>query len=562
MNFSTEIKNSLANLFKARFPYIYIPTWEESRACELVKEIAKDESVIKVVRKVYVWNQTDGFADAETGKKISDTATPIKGLEFVDKNNENAIYIFKDLHNFFGVSNRNADYALIRKMRNLIPVLREGQFRENIVLVSPQLIIPEDMQKEISVFEFPFPTVNEIYELLNQMLAENGINSSLSDADKVALSKSALGLTLQEAENAFSRAIVKNKGLDKEAIGVIFEEKNQVIRKTGILEFIKSDLDVADIGGLENLKNWLLKRKNSWSESAKRYNIPAPKGVLITGVPGCGKSLTAKAMSSIWQLPLLKLDMGKIFSGIVGSSEENMRRAIATAEAVSPSILWVDEIEKGLGGTGSTGDSGTSTRVFGTFLTWMQEKTAPVFVIATANNINSLPPELLRKGRFDEIFFVDLPTLEERKKIFEVHLKKRLSGIEVARNIVIDSEFLEKLALMTEGFVGAEIEQVVITALYEAFFNQRDIAKEDFYNAIESTVPLSVTQKESIMRLREWANVRAVSATGCSDRQPAHTEQKPVSSPNPKPEDESSDNSGSDGNDSMSSDRGGRILDF
>ncbi len=211
-------------------------------------------------------------------------------------------------------------------------------------------------------------------------------------------------MTAQEAENAFSRAIVANRGLDGNAIRVIFDEKNQVIKKTGILEFIKANFTIDDIGGLENLKSWLIKRNNSWLDSARKYNIPAPKGVLITGIPGCGKSLTAKAMSAIWNLPLLKLDMGKIFSGIVGSSEENMRKAIATAEAVAPSILWVDEIEKGLSGVGGSGDSGTSNRILGTFLTWMQEKTAPVFVIATANNIRTLPPEVLRKGRFDEIF--------------------------------------------------------------------------------------------------------------------------------------------------------------
>ena len=290
MKFSEELKKSLANLFKARFPFVYIPTWEESRVCALVNEVAKDENIIKVPRKVYSWTQTDGFVDFEANKKINDTIQPIKALEFVDKNEENAIYIFKDLHNYFGANNRPADFSVIRKMRDLIPLLREGSFRENVVLVSPELIIPSDMQKEISVFDFPLPTVNEILDTLNQMIEENGLSDGLSNEDKVKIAKSALGLTLQEAENAFSRAIVKNKGLNREAISVIFDEKNQVIKKTGMLEFIKSDFDINDIGGLENLKNWLLKRNNSWSDSAKRYNIPAPKGVLITGVPGCGKS--------------------------------------------------------------------------------------------------------------------------------------------------------------------------------------------------------------------------------------------------------------------------------
>ena len=272
-----------------------------------------------------------------------------------------------------------------------------------------------------------------------------------------------------------------------------------------------------DIGGLENLKNWLVKRRNSWLDIAKKYNIPAPKGVLITGIPGCGKSLTAKAMSTIWQLPLLKLDMGKIFSGIVGSSEENMRRAIATAEALAPSVLWIDEIEKGLGNIDSSGDSGTSARIFGTFLTWMQEKTKPVFVIATANDISKLPPELLRKGRFDEVFFVDLPTKDERKKIFNVHLNKRVQNSEVGKEITLDESLLESLSDLTAGFSGSEIEQIVISALYEAFFHERNLTTNDLVNAIKNTIPISVTQKEQIKRLREWANVRAVSATPKED---------------------------------------------
>ena len=304
---------------------------------------------------------------------------------------------------------------------------------------------------------------------------------------------------------------------------------------------LHTDIKISDVGGLENLKSWLNKRNNSWSESAKKYCLPAPKGVLITGVPGCGKSLTAKAMSAAWQLPLLKLDFGKIFSGIVGSSEENMRKAIKTAEAVAPSILWVDEIEKSLSGLNSNGDSGTSSRIFGTFLTWMQEKTAPVFVIATANNINSLPAELLRKGRFDEIFFVDLPTQREREEIFKLHLSKRLKDKDVASKIEINSDLYKQLAQMTEGFVGAEIEQVVISALYEAFFNKRPLEFSDLANTIKNVVPLSVTQKEQILAIRQWANIRAVAAT--------------------KKDDMVEYSSKADSEDDVNSSRGGRALD-
>ncbi len=313
---------------------------------------------------------------------------------------------------FFGVQGKNIDYNLIRKVRDLVTVLKASPNPKSVVFISPTVILPNELQKDVTILDFDLPTIDEIKRMLDEMIYVNEqsgrIEMDLNEGEKEKICKAALGLTLQEAENAFARAMVEDGKLNIDDIEVVLEEKCQVIKKTGILEFMKSDLKMEDVGGLENLKRWISKRNKSWLDSAQKYNLPAPKGVLITGVPGCGKSLTAKAISAMWQLPLLRLDMGKIFSGVVGSSEENMRKAIKTAEAVSPSILWIDEIEKGFGGASSSGDSGTSMRIFGTFLTWMQEKTKPVFVVATANNINSLPSELLRKGRFDEIFFCGL----------------------------------------------------------------------------------------------------------------------------------------------------------
>jgi hypothetical protein len=406
----TSLKK-LGGLFKARFPYIYIPTWEEERAIAMIQSVVTDADIIKTIRNTFIWTQTEGFIDTN-GAPIKSTNDPISAINFIRNVNENAVFILKDFHVYFGIKNRPVEYGVVRKLRDIIPMLKNGQLKKNVVFISPDLLIPDDMQKDISVYEFPLPTVKEIKEKLNEMLSTNTmVVNLLSDEDEEKLSQASLGLTLQEAENAFARAMVEDGQIKLADIKIILEEKNQVIRKTGILEFVKSDLNLDDIGGLENLKRWLQKRNNTWLDSARKYNIPAPKGVLITGVPGCGKSLTAKAMSTIWQLPLLKLDMGKIFSGIVGSSEENMRKAIRTAEATAPSILWVDEIEKGLGGFSGSGDSGTGARIFGTFLTWMQDKTAPVFVIATANNIANLPPELLRKGRFDEIFLWTCPPI-------------------------------------------------------------------------------------------------------------------------------------------------------
>lgn len=514
MSINKTIARNLSDLLRARFAYVYITTWEEERAAETIRFLAHDESLIRTERKVYDWSQCAGFIN-EDGSAVHGTKKPQDAIRFIRKCEEDAIFILRDFHVYFGVDHRPADFELIRSLRDALPDIKYSDFMKNVIFISPRLVIPADMEKELSVFDFPLPGEEEIAQSLNDMIGDNtSLPVQLDAAGKQSLVRAALGLTVQEAENAFARAIISRGCLDKESRKVIFEEKNQVIKKTGILEFIRSDLDINDIGGLENLKKWLMKRNNSWSDEAKKYHIPSPKGVLITGVPGCGKSLTAKAMSAMWGLPLLKMDFGKIFSGIVGSSEENMRRALSTAEAVAPSILWVDEIEKGLGSvSGQSGDSGTSQRVFGTFLTWMQEKEAPVFVVATANNISGLPPELLRKGRFDEIFFVDLPTRSERREIFRVHLNKRISDAEVGSRITVDDALLDGLAELTEGFVGAEIEQAVVTALYEAFFAKRPLLREDLEYAIRSTVPLSVTQAEQIFSLRQWANVRAVAAT-------------------------------------------------
>ena len=513
-----KTEQHLTNLFKARFSFVYIPTWEEIRIVDLITKIANNVKTIKTKRDVFIWSSTEGLKkNLKDGQEsVNNGNEPIDALNFIDNYNNPAILILKDIHPLLGLNNRNADYNLIRKIRDVAGSLKNADVSKNVVIIAPSLVLPLELQKDITVVDFDLPTLDEIKSLLNEMIEMNessGILIDLKEDEKEVLCKAAQGLTLQEAENAFARAMVAKGQLTIQELDVILDEKCQVIKKTGILEFIKSDFNMNDVGGLENLKKWLIKRNNSWlGKAQKDYNLPAPKGVLITGVPGCGKSLTAKAMSALWQLPLLRLDVGKIFSGLVGSSEENMRKAIQTAEAVAPSILWIDEIEKGFGGNGGERDGGTATRVFGTFLTWMSEKTKPVFVIATANNINALPSEMLRKGRFDEIFFVDLPTKSERKVIFKLHLEKRLKG-SISKDFAVTDTLLNKLAEITEGFVGAEIEQVVISALFEAFSENRTLSEEDLYKVIKNTVPLSTTQSEQILAIREWANERAVAAT-------------------------------------------------
>ncbi|WP_230578434.1 AAA family ATPase [Selenomonas ruminantium] len=523
-----SIEKHLADLCRARFPMIYLPTWEEERALKTIFRIGTDTAFIKTARDIFVWRITTGIERIEVetditagGKPEKDTSDPMKALDFIQKYNKPAMLILLDFHVYF--DSRKPEAKVIRKVRDTVNMLKGGMVPKNVILLSPRLILPNELQKDITIVDFDLPDYRDIKQSLKRIINDNRGNTKirfdLDENSSEELARAAQGLTLQEAENAFARAIVERGCLDKDSRDIIVEEKRQIIKKTGVLEYIQSDLNLDDVGGLGNLKKWLLKRNNSWQARAAKYSLPAPKGVLITGVPGCGKSLTAKAISAMWKLPLLRMDVGKIFSGIVGSSEENMRNAIKTAEAAAPSILWIDEIEKGFSGVSGSGDSGTSTRVFGTFLTWMQEKKEPVFVVATANNIHALPSEMMRKGRFDEIFFVDLPTAAERKAIFKVHLMRRLKDKDVRGSFDWDETALNHLADETEGFVGAEIENAVTSGLFEAFCENRAIRMEDFDKAITNTVPLVVTQAEQISAIRAWANVRAVAATAPEDRQ-------------------------------------------
>lgn len=544
----------LANLLKARFPYLYFQTWEEERAVSLINSVASNIQLIKTPRQIFEWKITTGMFDLK-GHKINDSQIPLKAMEFIEKYDQPSIFILKDFHIYFGGHGRSPEFQLIRKLRDMVTKIKQSPAPKNIIFISPSLVLPEDLQKDITIVDFKLPTFEEIKDVLDEMIKANKhsgrIQIDLNEEEKEMLAKAATGLTLSEAENAFARAMVEDGRLNVHDVEVILEEKEQIIKKTGILEFVRSDLKMEDVGGLENLKRWLSKRNKSWLDSAKKYGLPAPKGVLITGVPGCGKSLISKSISSMWQLPLLRLDIGKIFSGIVGTSEENMRKAIRAAEAIAPSILWIDEIEKGFSGINSGGDSGTSSRIFGQFLTWMQEKTSPVFVIATANNISQLPPEMMRKGRFDEIFFVDLPTKRERKEVLKVHIQKRIKDSEVIGNFQLTEEVLENLAVKTEGFVGAEIEQLVIAALFEAYAEERSISLQDFEKAILNTVPLSVTQSEQIRDIRNWANVRAVTATPQEDLEEYSGLKKPT---NGFEEDKKVDD--------VRYERGGRTIDF
>ena len=491
-------------------------THEGARVIAAV-EAAASSPDLRRSRRVVAYTVSKGLhAPGNQGKPMAPDAALAEAIQVSDP----TIFVFFDLHHFLGSHGRPAEPMMIRAVQDAAAAFRTGDVPHTLVIVSPGLQLPPDLEKEVTVVDLPLPSAGEIEGVLEEITGANAasIVVELSADERQRLIQAAQGLTLGEAENAFARAIASDRRLDASDIALVLDEKRQTIRKSGLLEFISTQGSMDDVGGLENLKKWLNKRNGSWLPEAQRWSIPAPKGVLITGVPGCGKSLTATCMATLWGLPLLRLDVGRVFSGLVGSSEQNMRGALRLAEAVSPSILWIDEIEKGFGS--GSGDSGTSARVLGTFLTWMQEKKNPVFVIATANKIDTLPPEFLRKGRFDEIFFVDLPTKEERVQIWRIQLEKRLTpSSEASGDFTLTDESLDDLAQETEGFSGAEIAEAVVTACFEAFSGRRRLNEKDLRRAIYNTVPLSVTQAEQINATREWASKRAVAATSVSSRE-------------------------------------------
>jgi AAA+ superfamily predicted ATPase len=443
-------QDELEVLIRARYPIIYVVSWEEERVAQQLNAIAAKRN-----KKLYVWTYTQGIvkfgAEPQRAKSGSgSTSDPLAALDAVLAQVEPAIYLFKDFHPF--MEENRANLAVIRRLRDVSYHLRDSY--KTIVIVAPVLRVAPELDKDVTVLQFGLPGPDEFNRLLDRILEDlkdkPRIRLSLDAEGREKLVHAASGLTLKEAENVFAKTLVLDGKIDADDVSIVFSEKQQIIRKSGLLEYYESQEQFSNVAGLENLKQWLNKRSLAFSDRAVEFGLPAPNGVLLLGVQGCGKSLCAKAASSLWKLPLLRLDMGRMFGSLVGSSEENMRRAIQTAESVAPAILWIDEIDKAFAGTQGSGgsDGGTASRVFGTFLTWLSEKTAPVFVIATANDISHLPPELLRKGRVDEIFFVDLPNDQERREVFRIHLKKR--GREPAR---FD---LDELVRQSDGFSGAE----------------------------------------------------------------------------------------------------------
>ncbi|MGF1495145.1 MAG: AAA family ATPase [Microcoleaceae cyanobacterium] len=473
-------------LLRSRYVLIYIPTLEEERAESAIQDWARQQSN----RAVHVWDFVEGYQGGNPEDAGAGRRNPLQALEQIEKfsNSATEIFVLRDFHRFL------EDVSVARKLRNLGRRLKSQP--KTIVILSPQISIPEDLSQVLTVLEFPLPDRTEIQQEIEQLLQATGQRLEPLALDEIV--RSFQGLSMERIRRIWAKAIVTHGEFRIDDLDLILEEKRQAIRQTQILDFYPAQTEISDIGGLDNLKDWLLRRGGAFSEQARQYGLPYPRGLLLVGIQGTGKSLTAKAIAHHWHLPLLRLDVGRLFAGLVGESESRTRQMIQLAEALAPCVLWIDEIDKAFAGFDGKGDSGTASRVFGTFITWLAEKTSPVFVVATANNVQALPPELLRKGRLDEIFFVGLPSQEERKAIFEVHLSK-------VRPAQIKTYDLEALANETEAFSGAEIEQVIIEAMHLGFSQGQDFATEDILKAAKQIIPLAQTAQEQVEFLQNWA---------------------------------------------------------
>ncbi|CCH68239.1 hypothetical protein RINTHH_20840 [Richelia intracellularis HH01] len=497
------MKEEISILIQAQYPLIYLVTSEEERTEQAILKIARED--LKPKKQVFVWTVTNGIsmlgnAEGDAKNKTRNgaqhnTTSPETAIDWIIRQKEPGIFILKDLHPFVDSP------SITRLLRDAIASFKNIQ--KNIILISPIQKFPIELEKEMVVIDFPLPNVGDLNKVLNSHLLMNQGDKLEEDAREKLL-QAALGLTKDEVDKVYRKAQVTSGRLTGQEVSIVLSEKKQLIRRNGILEYIEENETIDAVGGLEELKKWLRQRSNAFTEKAREYKLPQPKGMLILGVPGCGKSLIAKTTSRLWGLPILRLDMGRVYDGsMVGRSEANLRNALRTAESISPAILFIDELDKSFAGSAGSGDSdgGTSSRIFGSFLTWMQEKKSPVFVMATANRVERLPGEFLRKGRFDEIFFVDLPTPEERQDIFIIHLGKRREDI---------SRFnWEQLSKMSDGLSGAEIEQAIVAAMYEAFAQDREFTQLDIIAALKATLPLSQIMQEQVTALRDWARQRA-----------------------------------------------------
>ena len=483
-------------MIRARYSLLYIVGAEEEPIEAVIAQVALQ---VTPARRILRWDLVRGWEDNGSGKGSVMAALDRIGKTAVE---EYTIFVLRDLHPVLKYPYTDKNAPVVRELRNLTRELKRS--KKTIILTSVALELPEELKEEVTVIDFPLPNVQEIDSLISHVV-EKPQQLQVSGLAREQLVKACQGLSRARIGRVLAKALAAKQQINESDIDGVLEEKQQAIRQTGILEFFNSRESLKSVGGLENLKQWVKMRQDAFTDEARRYGIPNPKGVLLVGIQGTGKSLSAKTIACEWRLPLLRLDTGRLFGGMVGESESRVRQMIQLAEAIAPCVLWIDEIDKAFGNiiSGGDGDSGTSRRVFGSLITWMQEKTSPVFIVATANNVRILPAELLRKGRFDEIFFLNLPSESERQDIFKVHLQR----LRPTRLREFDLGILAKRA---ENFSGAEIEQVVIDGLYRAFGTfvngqRRDLMTEDILRSIEDTVPLAAIARSQIEDLKRWA---------------------------------------------------------
>ena len=489
-------------LIKACYPVTYVVSHEEDRVVETLVDIAKQRNEALGQRTpIYSWSVTQSVFSHYDERTVPDLEGPIDVLEYIE-GSLSAVFILKDFGHFLS---EGPAYMVQRKLKDTINAMN-GE--TNIFIVDSELVVPPRLEKIITVVDFDLPEREEIAEYIRERNLLTGCfaTSKLKEDESNELiqvgAEACAGLTLFESLNVFSKSLAMKQTVDTR---VVVDEKKQIIRKSGVLEYIDHSLGLDSVGGLANFKTWLNERGKAFSDEARDFGLPNPKGVLLVGVPGAGKSLVAKCAGYTWGIPVLRMDVGALHGQYVGQSEANTRKAFQTAEAIGRCILWIDELEKGFGPSGSTNDGGTSARVFGTFLNWMQENDSQVFVVATANDVSALPPEMLRKGRFDELFFVDLPNDEERVEILKIHLTKR--------NRNPENYDLNRVSLLCKGFSGAELEQVIVDGLFRAFSRSDDLTEEDLFVVSKRLVPLSRTMKSKIENLRKWSNGRAILAS-------------------------------------------------
>lgn len=481
-----KFNNELALFLKARYPILYINTIEEDRVEYVIRKNIKTN----LNRSMYSWDFVDGYTNNPNNEGFA-KRNPLQALELVERLNAEtpALFLLKDFNRFL------TDLSISRKLRNVSRILKLQP--KTIIIIGSDLTIPRELQDLITVLQFQLPLENEITQELDRLVTS--LNIKIDSQLFETLTRACQGLSLERIRRVLSKIIATYKTIDDNSIAVLLSEKKQIISQTEILEYASVNEKIANLGGLDNLKSWLKKRKTAFSIQASNYGLPTPRGLLLVGIQGTGKSLAAKAIATDWQLPLLKLDVGKLFGGIVGESESRLRQMINVAETISPCILWIDEIDKAFSNTESRGDSGTSNRVLATFISWLSEKTKPVFVIATANNIDLLPLEIIRKGRFDEIFFLNLPQKEEREEIFKIHLQE-------FRPKTWPSFDYSKLAQASELFSGAEIRQSIIEGMYQAFYEKREFTTKDICIALNDLIPLAQLESDQMLRLQNWAS--------------------------------------------------------